>query len=112
MPPYRSHRTTQGRTQMAARALWRATGTAEVDLVKPIVTIANSYTQFVPGHVHLKPLGDLVAQEIYKAGGGQNPGPSSPSKVAPRAARLRDARAERLARGGARSIARGVTDQR
>jgi dihydroxy-acid dehydratase len=68
MPPYRSHRTTQGRTQMAARALWRATGTAEVDLVKPIVAIANSYTQFVPGHVHLKPLGDLVAQEIYKAG--------------------------------------------
>ena len=53
---------------MAARALWRATGTAEVDLVKPIVAIANSYTQFVPGHVHLKPLGDLVAQEIYTAG--------------------------------------------
>src|SRR5215475_6389173 len=68
MPTYRSHRTTQGRTQMAARALWRATGTAEADLVKPIVAIANSYTQFVPGHVHLKPLGDLVAQEIYKAG--------------------------------------------
>ncbi len=53
---------------MAARALWRATGTAEVDLVKPIVAIANSYMQFAPGHVHLKPLGDLVAQEIYKAG--------------------------------------------
>src|SRR5499427_991742 len=68
MPTYRSHRTTQGRTQMAARALWRATGTAEADLVKPIVAIANSYTQFVPGHVHLKPLGDLVAQEVYKAG--------------------------------------------
>src|SRR5262247_578302 len=68
MPRYRSHRTTQGRTQMAARALWRATGTAEADLAKPIVAIANSYTQFVPGHVHLKPLGDLVAQEIYKAG--------------------------------------------
>jgi dihydroxy-acid dehydratase len=68
MPPYRSHRTTQGRTQMAARALWRATGTAEADLAKPVVAIANSYTQFVPGHVHLKPLGDLVAQEIYKAG--------------------------------------------
>jgi len=68
MPRYRSHRTTQGRTQMAARALWRATGTAETDLAKPIVAIANSYTQFVPGHVHLKPLGDLVAQEIYRAG--------------------------------------------
>src|SRR5215471_5127917 len=65
MPTYRSHRTTQGRTQMAARALWRATGTAEADLVKPIVAIANSYTQFVPGHVHLKPLGDLVAKEFH-----------------------------------------------
>jgi dihydroxy-acid dehydratase len=53
---------------MAARALWRATGTAEVDLVKPIVAVANSYTQFVPGHLHLRPLGDLVAQEIYKTG--------------------------------------------
>jgi len=68
MPRYRSHRTTQGRTQMVARALWRATGTAEADLAKPIVAIANSYTQFVPGHVHLKPLGDLVAEEIHRAG--------------------------------------------
>jgi dihydroxy-acid dehydratase len=68
MPSYRSHRTTQGRTQMAARALWRATGTAEADLAKPIVAIANSYTQFVPGHVHLKPLGELVAEEIHRAG--------------------------------------------
>jgi dihydroxy-acid dehydratase len=55
MARYRSHRTTLGRTQTAARALWRATGTAEADLEKPIVAIANSYTQFVPGHVHLKP---------------------------------------------------------
>src|SRR5215813_6066796 len=69
MPPYRSHRTTQGRTQMAARALWRATGTAEADLVKPIVAIANSYTQFVPGHVHLKDMGDLVAGAVREAGG-------------------------------------------
>mgnify|MGYP001569573922 FL=1 len=68
MPRYRSHRTTQGRTQMAARALWRATGTAEADLDRPIVAIANSYTQFVPGHVHLRPLGDLVAEEIHRAG--------------------------------------------
>ena len=68
MPRYRSHRTTQGRTQMVARALWRATGTAEADLAKPIVAIANSYTQFVPGHVHLKPLGELVAEEIHRAG--------------------------------------------
>ncbi|OGK81571.1 MAG: dihydroxy-acid dehydratase [Candidatus Rokubacteria bacterium GWC2_70_16] len=68
MPRYRSHRTTQGPTQMAARALWRATGTAEADLARPIVAIANSYTQFVPGHVHLRPLGDLVAEEIHRAG--------------------------------------------
>jgi dihydroxy-acid dehydratase len=68
MARYRSHRTTQGRTQTAARALWRATGTAEADLAKPIVAIANSYTQFVPGHVHLEPLGHLVAEEIHRAG--------------------------------------------
>jgi dihydroxy-acid dehydratase len=65
---YRSHRTTQGRTQLAARALWRATGTAETDLDKPIVAIANSFTQFVPGHVHLRDLGQLVAHEIAQAG--------------------------------------------
>ena len=68
MPAYRSHRTTQGIKQAAARALWRATGTAESDLAKPIIAIANSYTQFVPGHVHLKDLGDLVASEVRKAG--------------------------------------------
>jgi dihydroxy-acid dehydratase len=68
-PRYRSHRTTQGRSQTAARALWRATGTAEEDLAKPIVAIANSYTQFVPGHVHLKNVGDIVAEEVYRAGG-------------------------------------------
>jgi dihydroxy-acid dehydratase len=68
MVRYRSHRTTQGQGQTAARALWRATGTAEADLDKPVVAIANSYTQFVPGHVHLKPLGELVAEEIHKAG--------------------------------------------
>jgi len=68
VPQYRSHRTTQGNTQAAARALWRATGTADADLAKPIIAIANSYTQFVPGHVHLKDLGDLVARQIYAAG--------------------------------------------
>jgi dihydroxy-acid dehydratase len=68
LPAYRSHRTTQGKRQAAARALWRATGTAEADLDKPIVAIANSFTQFVPGHVHLKDLGQLVAREIEKAG--------------------------------------------
>ena len=65
---YRSYRTTQGRTQTAARALWRATGTAEADLNKPIVAIANSFTQFVPGHVHLKDVGQMVAREIERAG--------------------------------------------
>src|SRR5262245_7941702 len=68
MARYRSHRTTLGRTQTAARDLWRATGTGEGDLTKPIVAIANSYTRFVPGHVHLKPLGELVAEEVHKAG--------------------------------------------
>src|SRR5499426_1736413 len=68
MARYRSHRTTQGRTQAAARALWRATGTREEDLDKPVVAIANSYTQFVPGHVHLAPLGQIVAEEIRRGG--------------------------------------------
>jgi dihydroxy-acid dehydratase len=68
MPRYRSYRTTQGRTQAAARALWRATGTSNADMAKPIVAIANSFTQFVPGHVHLKDLGQMVAREIHKAG--------------------------------------------
>ena len=68
MPKYRSHRTTQGKGQAAARALWRATGTSTEDMAKPIVAIANSFTQFVPGHVHLKDLGQLVAGEIQKAG--------------------------------------------
>ena len=52
-----------------ARALWRATGMTDEDFNKPIIAIANSYTQFVPGHVHLKNMGDLVAGEITKAGG-------------------------------------------
>ncbi len=68
MPRYRSHRTTQGTQAAAARALWRATGTQEKDMAKPIVAIANSFTQFVPGHVHLKDLGQMVAREVEKAG--------------------------------------------
>ncbi|WP_119421807.1 dihydroxy-acid dehydratase [Desertibaculum subflavum] len=68
MPRYRSYTTTQGKGQAAARALWRATGTGENDFDKPIVAIANSFTQFVPGHVHLKDLGQLVKGEIEKAG--------------------------------------------
>ena len=65
----RSTRTTQGRNMAAARALWRATGMTDADFRKPIVAVANSFTQFVPGHVHLKDMGGLVANEISKAGG-------------------------------------------
>ena len=69
MPRYRSHTTTQGRNMAGARALWRATGMTNDDFDKPIIAIANSFTQFVPGHVHLKDMGQLVAREIEKAGG-------------------------------------------
>ncbi|MDD2834115.1 MAG: dihydroxy-acid dehydratase [Methylotenera sp.] len=69
MPVYRSHTTTHGRNMAGARALWRATGMKDGDFDKPIIAIANSFTQFVPGHVHLKDMGQLVAREIEKAGG-------------------------------------------
>jgi dihydroxy-acid dehydratase len=69
MPKYRSHTTTQGRNQAGARALWRATGMKDGDFNKPIIAVSNSFTQFVPGHVHLKDLGQLVAREIERAGG-------------------------------------------
>ena len=69
MPKYRSHTTTHGRNMAGARGLWRATGMRDEDFEKPMIAIANSYTQFVPGHVHLKDLGDLVATSVYKAGG-------------------------------------------
>ncbi|MGR6034130.1 MAG: dihydroxy-acid dehydratase [Candidatus Nitrosoglobus sp.] len=69
MPSYRSRTTTHGRNMAGARALWRATGMKEGDFGKPIIAIANSFTQFVPGHVHLKDLGQLVAREIEKVGG-------------------------------------------
>ena len=69
MPVYRSKTTTSGRNMAGARALWRATGMKDDDFQKPIIAIANSFTQFVPGHVHLKDLGQLVAREIEKAGG-------------------------------------------
>ncbi|QYY34318.1 dihydroxy-acid dehydratase [Ruficoccus sp. ZRK36] len=69
MPAYRSRTTTHGRNMAGARALWRATGVKNEDFGKPIIAIANSFTQFVPGHVHLKDLGQLVASEIAKAGG-------------------------------------------
>ena len=69
MPAYRSRTTTAGRRMAGARALWRATGMTDEDFTKPIIAVCNSYTQFVPGHVHLKDLGALVAQEIAAAGG-------------------------------------------
>jgi dihydroxy-acid dehydratase len=69
MPEYRSRTTTHGRNMAGARALWRATGMGDDDFDKPIVAISNSFTQFVPGHVHLKDLGQLVAREIEQAGG-------------------------------------------
>ncbi len=69
MPEYRSRTSTHGRNMAGARALWRATGMKDGDFDKPIIAIANSFTQFVPGHVHLKDLGQLVAREVEKAGG-------------------------------------------
>lgn len=69
MPKYRSATTTQGRNMAGARALWRATGMKDGDFDKPIIAVVNSFTQFVPGHVHLKDLGQLVAREIEAAGG-------------------------------------------
>ena len=69
MPDYRSWTTTRGRTMAGARALWRATGMKDDDFNKPIIAVSNSFTQFVPGHVHLKDMGQLVAREIEAAGG-------------------------------------------
>jgi dihydroxy-acid dehydratase len=69
MPHYRSRTSTHGRNMAGARGLWRATGMTDEDFGKPIIAIANSFTQFVPGHVHLKDLGQLVAREVEAAGG-------------------------------------------
>ncbi|MCG8428817.1 MAG: dihydroxy-acid dehydratase [Chromatiales bacterium] len=69
MPQYRSRTTTHGRNMAGARALWRATGMKDGDFEKPIIAVVNSFTQFVPGHVHLKDLGQMVAREIEQAGG-------------------------------------------
>ena len=68
MPTYRSKTTTHGRNMAGARALWRATGVKDQDFGKPIIAVANSFTQFVPGHVHLKDVGQLVCKEIEKTG--------------------------------------------
>src|SRR5260221_4073051 len=70
MPAYRSRTTTHGRNMAGARGLWRATGMKDGDFGKPIIAVVNSFTQFVPGHVHLKDLGQMVAREIESAGGG------------------------------------------
>ncbi|MCP1200776.1 dihydroxy-acid dehydratase [Notoacmeibacter sp. MSK16QG-6] len=69
MPTYRSRTTTHGRNMAGARGLWRATGVKDGDFGKPIIAVVNSFTQFVPGHVHLKDMGQLVAREIESAGG-------------------------------------------
>lgn len=69
MPPLRSRTTTAGRNAAGARALWRATGMTDTDFGKPIVAVANSYTQFVPGHVHLKDVGEIVAGAVRESGG-------------------------------------------
>ena len=69
MPAYRSRTSTHGRNMAGARGLWRATGMKDGDFGKPIIAVANSFTQFVPGHVHLKDMGQLVAREVEKAGG-------------------------------------------
>jgi len=69
MPVYRSKTSTAGRNMAGARSLWRATGMKDADFEKPIIAVANSFTQFVPGHVHLKDLGQLVIEEIVRAGG-------------------------------------------
>src|SRR5476649_2924221 len=69
MPKYRSHTTTHGRNMAGARALWRATGMTDDDFGKPIIAVVNSFTQFVPGHVHLRDLGKLVAEQIEASGG-------------------------------------------
>lgn len=68
MPHYRSRTSTHGRNMAGARALWRATGMKDGDFGKPIIAVVNSFTQFVPGHVHLRDLGALVAKEIAAGG--------------------------------------------
>src|SRR3546814_15340377 len=70
MPVYRSRTTTHGRNMAGARGLWRATGMTDADFGKPNVAIANPFTQFVPGPVHMKELGEPVAREVEQAGGG------------------------------------------
>jgi len=79
MPVYRSRTTTHGRNMAGARALWRATGMTDGDFDKPIIAVANSFTQFVPGHVHLKDMGQLVAARD-REGRRRGEGVSTPSR--------------------------------
>lgn len=69
MPEYRSKKSTHGRNMSGARALWRATGMQDQDFGKPIIAVVNSFTEFVPGHIHLREVGKLISKEIYKSGG-------------------------------------------
>lgn len=69
MPEYRSRKTTHGRNMAGARALWRATGMKDQDFGKPIIAVVNSFTEFVPGHIHLRSVSDIISKEIYKQGG-------------------------------------------
>lgn len=69
MPEYKSKKSFNGRNMAGARALWRATGVKEEDFGKPIIAVVNSYTQFVPGHVHLDKVGKYVCEQVAKAGG-------------------------------------------
>jgi len=66
MPVYRSYTTTRGKNMSGARALWRATGMNDNDFKKPIIAVVNSFTEFVPGHIHLQNVGKLVSSEIKK----------------------------------------------
>ena len=85
MPPLRSRTVTHGRNMAGARALLRATGVAREDIGKPIIAVANSFTQFVPGHTHLKPVGEIVAEAINAAGGSARASSTrSPSTTASR----------------------------
>lgn len=84
MIPYRSNTTTEGRNATGSRALWRATGMQESDFGKPIIAIANAYTQFVPGHVHQQADGKLVAEAIAEAGASVANSTPLPSMTASR----------------------------
>ena len=82
MGVYRSSKTHEGKRALASRALWRATGMTDADFGKPIIAVVNSFVEFVPGHVHLKDLGQMVAREIERAGGVAKEFNTQPSMTA------------------------------